>query len=297
MTHSQLDTLTRINLDDLVASFGWERHPALAAILRTTFAGTARKFAGQMVEFDNVVEGMSLAQASRMIMRNQYVRDVRVHGREHVPQSGPALFLSNHPGMADTISLFAAIDRADLKIIALHRPFLASLTNVTRNLLYISDDAAERMRAVRGVSAHLRQGGAALTFPAGEIEPDPLVYPGALDALTQWTDSAGVFIRFAPDTKIVPVLVGGVIWERTARHWLTRLKRTRLEREKLAAAFQLLVLVTRNLKPNTVHVRFARPVTMEEVGSTDSQAVHRVVLERMRGMIRSPLKDEGVSAL
>lgn len=294
---SSLDLLTRINLDDLVSSFGWQDSPLLAALVRRAFVSPARKFAHQMVDFDSLVGRTSLAEASRTIMQRQYVQDVRVHGREHILPMGPALFLSNHPGMADTISLFAAINRADLKIIALHRPFLASLVNVTRDLFYISDDASERMRAVRGVSAHLRNGGSALTFPAGSIEPDPLVYPGALDSLSNWTDSAGVFIRFAPDVRIVPVLVSGVIWERTARHWLTRLKRTRLEREKLAAALQLLAIIVRDARPTTVHVQFAKPITLEEVGSTDSDAIHAKVIERMRGLMQDKPKDEGVSAL
>ncbi len=294
---SQLDTLTQINLDDLVSSFGWEKQPVLASILRRVFIGPAWKFAGQMVEFDNCVGEWGLAEGSRQVMRNNYVRDVRIHGRENIPATGPALFLSNHPGMADTISLFAAINRPDLKIIALHRPFLASLVNVTRDLFYISDDASERMRAVRQASAHLKNGGSALTFPAGRIEPDPEVYKGALESLEDWTDSAGVFLRFAPQTKIVPVLVSGVIWERTARHWLTRFKRTREEREKFAAALQLLAMVTRGERPTTVHVRFARPITVEEVGSTDAQAIHPAVIGRMCGLIQNTSADEGISAL
>lgn len=294
---SQLDTLTQINLDDLVSSFGWRDKPLLAALVRRAFVNPASKFAGQMVDFDNMVGQTSLAEASRTIIQRQYVQDVRVHGHEHIPATGPALFLSNHPGMADTISLFAAIDRKDLKIIALHRPFLASLANVTRDLFYISDDASERMRAVRGASAHLRNGGSALTFPAGSIEPDPFVYPGALDSLTKWTDSAGVFLRFARDVRIVPVLVSGVIWERTARHWLTRFKRTRAEREKLAAALQLLAIVVRDARPTTVHVQFAKPITLDEVGSTDSDVIHAKVIERMQGLIHDKPKDEGVSAL
>ncbi len=294
---SQLDTLTQINLDDLVSSFGWEKYPVLAAMLRVIFTGTARKFGTQMVEFDTAVGRLGLSEGSRQTLQNHYVQDVKVHGSEHIPKNKPALFLSNHPGMADTVSLFTAINRPDLNIIALHRPFLVSLVNVTKNLSYISDDAAERIRAVRQVSAHLRNGGAALTFPAGEIEPDPTTYPGALDSLKNWTNSAGVFIRFARDTKIVPVFVSGVIWEKTARHWLTRFKRTRLEREKLAAALQLLAMVTRNTRPTTVLVRFAEPITLDEVGSTDSQAIHQVVIERMRGLIETPPKDEGVSAL
>lgn len=297
MTSSQLKTLTGINLDDLVSSFGWQDYPLPASVLRRIFLNPARKFADQMVKFDNAVGESNLAEASRRIMRENYVSDVRAHGREHVPTEGPVLFLSNHPGMADTISLFAAINRPDLKIIALHRPFLESLTNTTKQLFFIDDDPAKRMNAVRQVSSHLKNGGAALTFPAGEIEPDPDVYEGALDSLDKWTDSAGVFIRFAPDARIVPVLVSGVIWDRSTRHPLTRLKRSRMDREKLAAALQLLAMVTRSAKPTTVHVRFAKPITLEEVGSTDAKAIHQVVVQRMKGLIQNRRNDDGVSAL
>lgn len=297
MTSSQLDALTQINLDDLISSFGWEKNPFLANIIRRMFVSPARKFATQMMNFDNSVGRTNLAEASRATMQKLYVRDVRVHEGEHIPQNGPVLFLSNHPGMADTISLFAAINRADLKIIALHRPFLVSLVNVTKQLFFIDDNPVKRVNAIRQVASHLRNGGSALTFPAGEIEPDPLVHPGALDSLDKWTDSAGIFIRFARDAKIVPVLVSGVIWEQAARHWLARLKRTRHEREKFSAALQLLVMITRNVRPTTVHVQFARPITLEEAGSTDSRAIHKLVIERMQGLIEHRCQDTGVTAL
>lgn len=294
---SPLNIITAINLDDLVTAFGWEQQPLLASILRKIFIRPARRFAQQVLDFDRDVGQTNLAEASRQLMRKHYVKDVRVHGREHVPPTGPVLFLANHPGMADTISLFAAINRPDLKIIALHRPFLASLPNTTEQLIVIDDDPAKRLNAVRQVSTHLREGGSVLTFPAGEIEPDPTVYPGALEALDTWTDSAGVFLRFTRDAKIVPVLVSGVIWDQTANHWLPRLKRARLEREKLAAALQLLMLITRNARPNVVHVRFARPITLHEVGSTEAQAIHQVVIERMQELIKQPSREEGVSVL
>lgn len=294
---SQTDTLTRINLDDLVSSFGWEGYPLLASVLRRLFARPARKFANQMVEFDTLVGRIGLAEASRRILQKNYVRDVRVHGRENVPADGPILFLSNHPGMSDTLCLFSSINRTDLRIIAIHRPFLEALRNTTNQLFFIDEEPAKRMNAVRQVAAHLKNGGAALTFPAGEIEPDPDIYDGALDSLDNWTDSAGVFIRFARDTKIVPVLVSSVVWDRTARHPLTRLKRARTEREKLAAALQILIVITQNAKPNTVHVRFAEPITLEEISSTASQNIHSFVIDRMRGLIQNKPKDEGISAL
>lgn len=297
MKHFKQDTLTQINLDDLVSSFGWERKTLLASVLRRAFANPAHKFASQMLDFDQAVGQTNLAEASRKVMKEHYVRDVRVHGRENIFRDGPTLFLTNHPGMADTLSLFAAINRTDLKIIALHRPFLESLVNTTQQLFFIDNDPEKRMRAVRQVTNHLRNGGAALTFPAGEIEPDPLVYSGALGSFNKWTDSAGVFLRLAHEVKIIPALVSGVIWEKAARHWLTRFKRTRVEREKLAAALQLLTIILRDAKPTTVHVQFARPITLEEIGSTDSQAIHKVVIERMRSLILNRPHNEGVSAL
>lgn len=297
MKHFKQDTLTQINLDDLVSSFGWERKTLLASVLRRAFANPAHKFASQILDFDQAVGQTNLAEASRKVMKEHYVRDVRVHGRENILRDGPTLFLANHPGMADTLSLFAAINRTDLKIIALHRPFLESLVNTTQQLFFIDNDPEKRMRAVRQVTNHLRNGGAALTFPAGEIEPDPLVYSGALGSLNKWTDSAGVFLRLAHEVKIIPALVSGVIWEKAARHWLTRFKRTRVEREKLAAALQLLAIILRDAKPTTVHVQFARPITLEEIGSTDSQAIHKVVIERMRSLILNRPHNEGVSAL
>jgi 1-acyl-sn-glycerol-3-phosphate acyltransferase len=294
---SQLDTLTRINLDDLVSSFGWQKQPLLAAMLRGLFFKSARKFAQQMVEYDNLVGQAGLHQASRQILQKRYISDLRLYGREYIPTSGPALFLSNHPGMTDTISLFAAIPRSDLRIIAYHRPFLASLVNVSKQLSYISDDPGERMRAVRQVSAHLRAGRAALTFPAGEIEPDPLVHEGALDSLSNWTDSAAIFLRFSPAMPIVPVMVSGVLWEKAQHHWLTRMRQTREEREKLAAALQLLAMVTRDARPTTVHVRFAKPITVEEVGSADMECIHEKLMDRMRSLIENQKDEQGESVL
>ncbi len=176
---SQLNSLTEINLDDLVASFGWQENPLPAALVRRLFVHPARKFAGQMVEYDTLVGRMGLHEASSQVLHGHYIRELCVHGQQNIPADGPLLFLSNHPGMTDTVSLFAAIPHSNLRIIATHRPFLLSLPNISQHLSYISDDPGDRMHAVRQVSTHLRSGGAALTFPAGEIEPDPDVHTGA----------------------------------------------------------------------------------------------------------------------
>ena len=297
MTESQLETLTQINLNDLVSSFGWEGIPLLAVTLRRLFIGPARTFAHHMVDFDNAAGTVGLSDAAKLTLREHYVKDVRIHGSEHIPANDPVLFLSNHPGMVDTLALFSAINRPDLRIIALHRPFLVSLVNVSNQLSYISEDGNERIRTTREISSHLRKGGAALTFPAGSIEPDPTVYNDAEKSLDNWIDSAGVFLRFAPDTKIVPVVVSGVIWDKAIRHFITRLKHTRHERDKLATAIQAFPMMAYNARPTTVHVQFAKPITLDEVGSTETNAIHKVIIDRMRGLLSDKPQDEGISAL
>ena len=72
-----LAVLTEINLDDLVSSFGWEDHPFSERMLRSMFVGPARKFALQMLDFDNAVGQVELVYAARQAQR-RYVRSVRL---------------------------------------------------------------------------------------------------------------------------------------------------------------------------------------------------------------------------
>ena len=292
---TSLETLTQINLDDLVTSFGWQNQPLLARLLRRTFTKPARTFANQMTNFDLPVATHGLAEASRLTLRH-YVRDIRIFGAERIP-AGPFLALSNHPGMSDTLSLFVALKRLDLKIIAFNRPFLNALPNVSKQLLYLTDDPASRITLIRQMSTHLRGGGAALTFPAGQIEPDPDVHDGALDSLGSWTNSAGVFIRLAPETGVLPVLVRGVVWKKAAYHPLTYLKRTRAEREKLAGALQLLAYAILKVKPVTVHVQIGLPIYAKDLGTTEIQVIHQAVLAEMNQMIVYPPEGQGESAI
>ena len=291
----QLELLTSINLDDLVSAFGWQDRPFLARLLRRIFFKPAQTLASYVVEFDNAVEALGLADASRLITK-RFVKDVRVFGSDLIPDSA-FLALSNHPGMTDTVSLFCALNIPQLKIIALDRPFLTALPNTSRQLFYVKDDPASRMALVRQVSGHLRAGGAALTFPAGEIEPDPAVYPGAAESLRGWADSVGVFLRMAPETAILPVLVRNVIWDKTANFALLKLKKSSKEREKLAAALQLLAMILWDIKPVSVTVQIGRPLTTRALGTNNTNDIHAAVLAEMKRLIENPPAGEGISVL
>jgi hypothetical protein len=288
---TNVETLTQINLDDLISSFGWQNRPLLARLLRRTFISPPQTFAYQMVEFDSAIPAHGLVEASRCAIRN-YVDDLRIFGRDRIPTSG-FLALSNHPGMTDTLSLFIALNHPDLRIIALDRPFLNALPNMSKQLEYVNEDSPSRIRLIRGISTHLRNGGAALTFPAGHIEPDPDVHEGALESLCSWTDSVGVFLRMAPQAAVLPVLVRGVVQKKAAYHPLTFLRRAREEREKLASALQLLAHVVLKKKDVHVRVQIGEPIYAQELGTTETKAIHQAVLAEMRHLIESPPSGQG----
>jgi 1-acyl-sn-glycerol-3-phosphate acyltransferase len=236
-----------------------------------------------MVDFDSDMSRLGLPEAARRMQRH-YIRDMKVFSEAPLP-TGPFLAVANHPGLTDALSLFAALNREDLKIIALDRPFLKALPHTSDRLFYVKDaDSTARVNLVRRVSTHLRRGGAVLTFPAGHIEPDPEAYDGALASLQTWTDSVGVFIRMAPETAVVPVVVSGVVWRAAARQPLLLVKRTRAERERLAAALQFLAHVACHVKPVTVRVQIGRPITAKALGTTDPRAIHWAVLASMTRM-------------
>lgn len=291
-----LAALTAINLDDLVAAFGWQHSAAASRLLRRVFYAPAHKFAAQILDFDYDVASVGLPKAGQNSLYH-FIRDLEIFGHETLPQRGPVLFLSNHPGMTDTLCLFAAIARRDLHVFALDRPFLQSLPNMSRQLFYLNDDPNQRSHAVKHAATHLRGGGAMLTFPAGTIEPDPDVYRGAAESLATWTDSAGVFMRLAPETKIVPVLVRRVLWNKAVKNPLTWIRPAGQERERLGTSLQLLSNLIFNTRPVTARVQFARPISADEVDPKDLPAIHALVLARMRGLIENPPREKGLSVL
>jgi 1-acyl-sn-glycerol-3-phosphate acyltransferase len=252
-------------------------------LLRALARPPSAEFARQMCAFDEAVAVGGLRAGGAMLCR-RYAGGVRAAGLEHVPTEGPALILSNHPGLCDTVALFAAIPRRDLRVIALDRPFLRALPNTARHLDLLPDDANARAGVTRAVARYLRDGGAALTFPAGHIEPDPLTLPGAEASLDAWSESIGLFTRLVPQMTIVVAMVGGVYTPAALRNPLTGLRRRRADRELLAAALQL---AWRPYQRNVIDVAFAAPLRAAGLLARDSDPVRitRAITDRARQVL------------
>jgi 1-acyl-sn-glycerol-3-phosphate acyltransferase len=274
-----LDLLTEINLVDLLDSTG------LSLLHRTPlqhlFLPWARRFATVAHEFDARVGEHGLAQGSTWLM-HQMTAGLHTTGLEQVPTQGPVFILANHPGMTDTIALFASLaSRPDLRVIAMDRPFLRALPHVARQLIFLPADQSGRLSVIRDASRHLKDGGALLTFPAGEIEPDPAVEgsDSAIDSLKNWSVSYGLLARLVPDARFLPALVSHVISPAAQRHPLCLLRRTAHDKAKLAAALQVALPRYRN---QLAHVSFGPAL---QAGQADPKALCAAMATQMRRLI------------
>ena len=185
--------------------------------------------------------------------------------------------------MVDTVALFAALPRADLRVLAAVRPFLAALP-ATRPYLFFVPENDGRSEVIRQTARYLREGGAVLTFPGGQIDPDPRCMPGAAAALDGWSASTGIFVRMMPQVQVLPVIVSGVIAPQSLRHPLTRLRRHPRDRERLAATLQILARVFRpNIWPINVHVDILPAIPGTDLlADPDPQAITRAAVELIR---------------
>jgi len=251
-----LEAITRACVDDLLSAFGLGGTGRWRLPLELVSRIPARRLARQISVYDWIVGEWGLAAGGAWALERMS-RDAQVGGGENVPREGPLLLVSNHPGLADAVALFAATPRTDLRVVAAERPLLEALPNTKRHLLTVPETSPGRLGLVRAATRHLQRGGAVLTFPGGRIEPDPAALPGAVEALDRWSSSVDLFARLTPGLAIVPAVVSGVISPAALRNPLTRLRRQRRDREWLAATMQMLTPALRDV---TVRVEFGSPV-------------------------------------
>jgi len=238
--------------------------------------------ARQIATYDEIVGEFELRAGAEWALERM-TRHFKVEGRERVPREGSLLLLSNHPGLSDAVALFAATPRLDLRVVASEWPLLGALPNTSRHLFTLAENSATRLGAIRAAARHLRGGGALLTFPAGRMEPDPAVVPGAGEALGRWSASVDLFARLAPKLTVVPVVVSGVLSPTAFATPLTCLRRREEDRQWLASNLQMLVPALRNVSPR---VTFGPPIR-----ATAGKAISTVVLVEMQRLMELHTQD------
>ena len=274
----RVEVLARACAEDLISAFGLgDLGPGATRFLLEILSSVpARRLARQIATYDAVVGEAGLPAGGSWALA-QMAREVVVEGRKGVPREGPLLVVSNHPGLADAVALFAAMPREDLRVLAAERPFLSALPNTSKALIPVPDDPNGRSKAVRAAARHLRAGGAVITFPGGGIEPDPAVLPGAVEALANWSGSVDLFARLVPGLYVVPAVVSGVISAAALRNPIALVRRAPRDRRWLSATLQMLVPSLRDV---TTRVGFGEPLRADA-----GEKISRRTVEEARRLI------------
>jgi putative hemolysin len=131
---------------------------------------------------------------------------------ERIPREGPLVVVANHPlGALDGIILLSLLAqrRSDLKILA--NRFLQAIPELRPALIPVevferSGGAAQNSGAARAALRHLRNEGALLVFPAGEVAHRSLQSPAVQES--PWQAGLGKLIQLAA-APVIPVHLSG----------------------------------------------------------------------------------------
>jgi hypothetical protein len=293
MTHEnvQLTTLRRSILDDMFKDFDASRR-WVRALLEPLAWPSAHRFAAISARFDATVARAGFREAMRELLAD-LVSDVEHDGREHIPEEGPLLIVSNHPGAYDSVAIAASLPRDDLQIIASNFPLLCRLPNASRHLIF-TDPGAEsgsNFSVVRSAIRHLRSGGALLIFPSGRVEPDPAVLPGALEALRAWSPSVEIFLRRVPDLKTQIAIVSGVLSPVFLRNPLIRFWKDIRDPQAIAEVTQVLTQMlfkwSVSLKPS---ISYGLPRTVEDL-LQEGETLYQSVVDEAGRLLADHIQD------
>ena len=267
---NQIELLTHILAREGAEALGWEDGRPGGAAARALLRPAARRLAREFAATDDALRSLALPDAARWIL-DHFSATVEVAGLDRVPRSGPILLVANHPGLTDAMALIAALGRADVRIVAADYPFLHAMRGLGPRLIFLGAGPSQ-LQWIRAVSRDLRQGSVVLLFPAGRLEPDPAVL-GPRDALRPWSASVDIIRRHAPQARVVPAAVTGVLSERAFAHPLTRLRRAPLDRQRVATLIQMIDLGFRRV---TARIAFGEPIAPDSDASLSSQLAWRM---------------------
>ncbi len=266
----EVSTLTRLIDNEVIQAMGLPVDSWISRTLRPILDRATSNFSKMFVQCDRIIAERGLPEAARFLLSN-LVEGIKVRGSDHIPTRGPLLIASNHPGTVDSVSLIAAAQRFDLKVVAGAIPFLQNLPNVSRHMIFTSyDDIQNRMVVVRESIRHLQSGGSLLLFARAGIDPDPAFMPQAVEDLARWSRSIEIFIRSVPHLQVVTSVVSNVIDPRYMRHPITWLKRARPDRQRLAMMIQVIQQMLGKKLHLTPRISFGDLVDPQTLGCSDT---------------------------
>ncbi len=209
------------------------------SIFNFIFYLPVRYFANFFVAFDEKTQTDGFPAAGKWLC-TRFVSDIKVHGKENIPGDGPLMIVSNHPGAYDSFCILATLGREDMNAIISDIPFCMAMPHVAPHLIYTNSDVDVRMLAIRDAIKRLQSGAAFLIFPTGLIDPDPSFMENAIDELQNWSNSVELFLRRAPDTKLLITTVSHILQPKWTQHLMVKTQHTRHSKRRMAEFVQVL---------------------------------------------------------
>ncbi len=265
----EVSTLTQLIDNEVIQAMGLPIDSWIGEHLRPFLDRATRHFSELFAECDRLIAQRGLTEGARYLLSN-LVKGFEARGVENIPCEGPLVIASNHPGSVDSITLIAAAQRPDLKVVAGDIPFLLNLPNVSKHLIFTSYfDMHSRMVATRESIRHLRAGGSLLLFADGHIDPDPSFMPHAEDELPRWSRSLEIFLRSVPQTQVITSIVSNVIDPRYMHHPITWLRHARPDRQRLAMMIQIIQQMLGKKLDLVPRVSFGELLNIQSIGSPE----------------------------
>lgn len=253
-------------VDELVGAVGLPKTHLNHQIAWGLFHDITERLAKIGVPFDQLVREKGLPAASTWILKF-FCNPAQANIQNDIPQEGPLLVASNHPGAYDAMVLFSQLNRTDIRWISSEIPFLRLLPHTSGHIFFAPrDESASRMIVMRKAIRHLQAGGTLVYLASGHRDPDPAVYPGAEKAIDNWLPVFNSFYKYVPGLKILPTIASGMVSEGWAHHPITRLRRKQIDKHRLAEFGQV---ITQLLHPGrlmiTPSVSFGTAVSQEDL--------------------------------
>ena len=285
-TEPTVQTLYDSLIFELTKAFALPQTRSARQIVRWVFGRAAQRVAELGIGLDREVEHGGLRGGARWLLP-RFVKSHAARGEENIPLEGPLVIASNHPAGVDSVVISAHVTRPDYKVIIGDIPFFENLPHVRERAIFAPEtgDTIGRMRAVRESLRHLKAGGALLIFARGGIEPDPDSMPEPDIEFNHWSRSLEIFLHHVPQTRVLVTMASGVIARSSMSNPLTRLRKNRPDRQRIAFLTQIArqILSGRETYGLTPRVTFGEVIEGAQQHILDSvhDAARRVLKQHM----------------
>jgi hypothetical protein len=270
LTSPTIEDVTLMLFSQIMQVMGLKHSGWKSRALYQLFKFPVRRMSGMLVELDQNISQLGFNEAAK-IFTQRLINNVRIIGDKKIPLQGPLMVICNHPAAYDVAILASAIPRDDLQILASDIPIVQIFPSISSHIIPVPYHIPSRLQTVRSAIHHLKQDGAIFLFPRGNVEPDPVVSPGAQESLLGWSPSVELFLRKAPNTNTVVAMASGMLSAKWFKNPIIRLWKKFEQRQKVAEIFQIATqLITGRPASANPLINFSDPLSVDELGGVES---------------------------